>query len=130
MKVQISNLKAGLVCRGTEPLDARSVSTDPEGRVAVIELTPNELFVAGRVLRREEELLVVDYVDDYLYPDSDLPMLMEFSVAWDCLQFGFCKLRLWALELPGERGGVFEHTVKRFWFDRALYEKCKGDAPL
>ena len=121
MRVRILHMKAGLVPRGREFFDAISVAEDPEGRYAVAELYANELFVALRITGRDGDTLSGEYVDHFSYCD-DVPMLLKFSVSWDCSPYGFCKLILWAPEMANRFDGCFESTVKRFYFDRALYE--------
>ena len=121
MKVRIHHGKGCLGRRDGEVLEALRVSTDPSGRYAVAELYANELFAAFRITARDGEILVGDYVDSFAY-DDDVPGLLKFSVSWDCISYGFCKLRLWAPESAGPVGGLYETTVKRFYFDRALYE--------
>ena len=121
MRVQIHSMKAGLAAQGRELFDAVSISEDPEGRYAVAELYANELFVALRVTGRDGDRIAGEYIDHFSYSD-DVPMLLKFSVSWDCIPYGFCKLSLWAPEMASHFDGSFEKTVKRFYFDRALYE--------
>ena len=121
MKVQIHHPRPGLGFRDGEIREAVRVSADPESRYAVAELYANELFAAFRITARKADLLVGDYVDSFAY-DNDVPGLLKFSVSWDCISLGFCKLRLWAPESSGLIGGLYETTVRRFYFDRALYE--------
>jgi len=121
VKVQIHHPRPGRGFRDGEILEAVRVSTDPEGRYAVAELHANELFAAFRITARGEELLAGDYVDSFAF-DNDVPMLLKFSVSWDYIPYGFCKLILWAPEMANRFDGCFEKTVKRFYFDRALYE--------
>ena len=124
MKIRIQKLPAGLIRGDTfEPV---SFSEDPTGRYAVAELFANEFFAAVRILLRGERELLCEYVDGYSYQDF-IPMLLKFSVQWDCIRYGFCKLTLWAPEAPESRDGIFERTVKRFYFDRELYRKCREE---
>ena len=51
-------------------------------------------------------------------------MMMRFSVDWNCIKYGFCKLNLFAPELSDEFGGYLDGTVARFYFDWELYKKC------
>ncbi len=128
MKVRIENMKEGLL-RGKGPYEAYGVSLDPEGKYAVAELFRNELFVALTVTSRDEEMLTGEYAGHFSF-DNDIPTLLCFSVDWTYIGYGFCKLVLWA---PEEIGGIHSGTVRRFWFDRALYraryEELNGVPP-
>ena len=126
MKITITNLPAGLAAGGRTAFEPVSLSEDPLGRYAVAELFANELFVALKILRRDGDELLCRYVNHYAYQD-DVPMLLRFSVQWDCIRYGFCKLNLWAPEATENRDGYFDRTVKRFYFDWELYKKCYED---
>ena len=123
MKITIRNMKKGLVSASACTFEPVSLSVDPSGRYAVAELYAGELFVAARILSRTENELVCDYVN-YYSCFNDVPMLMKFTVNWDCLQWGFAKLERWAPELAAENDGFFDATVKRFYFDWELYKRC------
>ena len=129
MQVRIADMPRGIVCADREIFDAYSVSLDPTQRYAVAEIFRNELFVAFRVSTREETSMAGEYVDHFSYSD-DTPMLLKFTVEWGCIEYGFCKLNLWAPEMIREFGGRFDRTVKRFYFDwelyRASYERING----
>ena len=126
MKIQIPDLPEGLLHREAQ-YEALHVFTDPEERCAVAELAAGELFVALRILSREGEDLRGSYVDHYRYDDAELPALRKFTVLWDQMDFGFCKLDLWDPEGPVQRDGGFHRTVKRFYFDRELYEASREE---
>ncbi|MBQ3264231.1 MAG: hypothetical protein IJH07_00500 [Ruminococcus sp.] len=128
MKVQIINIPQNLhlIPRQHEPFDAYGVSKDPDSRYAVIEASQNSLFIAVKVVSCDNDLLVGEYVDHYRF-DNDIPMMMKYTVLWDCIRYGFCKLNLWAPEMADEFSGYFDQTVKRFYFDWELYKKCYED---
>lgn len=121
MKVIIQGMPEGLAGRGNA-FEPAGISADPEGRYAVLELFPSELFVAAEILRREDGEMRCRYVNHFFWQD-DVPMLLKFSVDWSCLRYGFCKLDLWAPEAPGPDGS-FSRTVKRFYFNWELYKAC------
>ncbi len=121
MIITINNLPAGLA-GGRSTFEPVEFSVDPTGKYAVSELCKNELFVAVNILQRDGDDLLCEYVDSYVYQDG-VPMLLKFSLQWDCIPYGFCKLILWAPEARENRGGCFTRTVKRFYFDRELYER-------
>lgn len=116
--VKMSNLNNEAFRKRTDAFDAVSVSTDPEGRYVVAEVAPRK-YVAIRITACSDECLGGEYVDHYVW-DDDTPELKSFSIDWSCIQFGFCKLRLWAPERVKEFGGHFDITLKRFYFDREL----------
>ncbi len=97
---------------------ARRVSMDPEGRYAVVEPGFGHLFIAVRVVSCENNHLTGEYVDYWYDFGPDVPMLYRYSVSWDCIGFGFCKLMLFAPEIE-----LAEQTMHRIYFDRELYEK-------
>lgn len=123
MKVKINNLKNKALHLNSDIIDATNVFLDPECQNAVFEVARNELFVAVRIISRDNELLVGEYVNHYVY-SNDVPMLFKFTVDWECIKYGFCKLNLWAPELANEFGGCFDKTVKRFYFDWDRYKTC------
>ena len=132
MRVRIRNLKPGLIFSGVDTFENVTVSMDPERRYAVAEVYPVELFVAVKILSLEDGLLDGDYLDHYSF--SPEPMLMKFTADWGSMEYGFCKLRLWAPELANEFGGAFERTVRRFYFDWDRYtaryqEQCGVPCP-
>ena len=122
MKVRINNLKEGIVRGTSHTFEAFGVSMDPERRYAVAEIYHNELFVAMRTESDEDGVLTGDYVDHFSSRIT-VPMLESYSVNWDCIKYGFCKLVLRAPERAKEFGGSFSGTVKRFYFDRDLYRE-------
>ena len=104
------------------PWEPVSLSRSPDGRYAVAEIFANELFVALEILDEDGEDLVGRYVDHFT--DMDIvPMLKRYSVDWSCICYGFAKLVLFAPEMSEEFGGYFDQTMRRFWFDRELYER-------
>ena len=117
MKVQIKNMKKGLRYNLSDIIEAYRVYTDPSSKYAVIEVYQNELFVAVIIEEDNQNILVGKYVDHYSRY-NDVPMLLKFTVSWDCIKYGFCKLILWA---PEE--GYFDQTVARFYFDWQLYKE-------
>ena len=120
MKVQIKNLKKGIINNTADVIEAYRVYTDPSSKYAVIEVYQNELFVAVIIEEYDHDLLVGKYVDHYSR-FNDVPMLLKFKVSWDHIQYGFCKLLLWAPEDPAV--GYFERTVARFYFDWQRYKE-------
>ena len=121
MKVNIQNIPQSLCT--DEPFEAYSVSTDPDNRYAVVEAFSNCLFIAVKIVSRDDDLLVGEYVNHYEF-HNDIPMLTKFTVYWDCIRYGFCKLDLWAPEMADRFGGYYSKTVARFYFDWELYKKC------
>lgn len=101
-----------------DTFEAHRVSMDPEGRYAVVEPGFGHLFIGVRIVSCENNHLVGEYVDYWYDPGTDVPMLYGYSVSWDCIQFGFCKLVLFAPEID-----LLEKTMHRIYFDRELYEK-------
>ena len=91
----------------------------PDGKYAVVELFRGEVYVAVRVQEVNETWLICAYVDRY----EDWNVEVDFrgySVEW-WLSCGFAKLHCFGME------SGFAGTVKRFYFDRQLYEKkCRG----
>ena len=122
MKIKINGMTKPVPGIRGGTAEARKVWTDPEGRYAVAEIFTDELYLALKIEETDGETLTGEYVDRYERA-NDVPMLMRFTVDWGCIRYGFCKLLLWAPELAEEAGGGFEKTVKRFYFDRELYEK-------
>ncbi|MBQ7547170.1 MAG: hypothetical protein IJT41_09430 [Clostridia bacterium] len=117
MKVQIKNIKKSILRNPDGIAEAHSISTDPSSKYAVIEVFRNELYVAVKIEEYNRDILIGEYVDSYSRC-NDIPMLLRFKVSWDCIQYGFCKLLLWAPE-----NCVYEKTVARFYFDWNLYKK-------
>ena len=107
----------------TEP---RWVSFSPDGRYAVLEIRPGELFAAFFVEETEGDTVRGRYAG-YAWIDGDGLYLRKTWIEWEWIEYGFCKLRLWAPEEKPVQPGVFERTVARFWFDRELYEKKKQE---
>ncbi len=126
MKVVIRNLKKPLAITRTDTFEATWVSMDSEKRYAVAEIYKNETYVALNIISVDDDILVGEYVDRFEYPEDDTPMLMDFTVSWNCIKYGFCKLIMWAPELVN-RYGNFSHTAKRFYFDWELYKKSYED---
>ena len=120
MRVMIHNLKKGIGCGNKDTFDVPNVFMEPEHRYAVVEVFHNELYVAVKIISNENDLLICEYVDHYSEFDDEV-MLKKFSVDWECIKYGFCKLILWAPEMAAEFGGSFDKTVKRFYFDWELY---------
>ena len=134
MRIVLSNCSARLTAqlRRTEFIGTRAVleaetgcaSFSPDRRFAVLELRKGRLFAAVRVETADEGELRGEYADHYLFNDDD-PILKKLWIEWDCIGWGFCKLVLWAPERAAEFGGCPEHTLHRFYFDRALYERSR-----
>ena len=122
MNVVINNLKKSLrLSRDT--FEVSNLSMDAEKRYAVAEIFKNELYIAFKIISIDDENVVGEYFDYYACME-DAVMLMSFSVDWNCINYGFCKLIMWAPEMENEFGGYFDHTAKRFYFDWELYKKC------
>ena len=123
MKVTLNGLKRDnpiiRVLIEEDTFETGFISTDPKERYAVVEPIPGQLFVAVRILSREEDSLTGEYVDHWYDSGPDVPMLYRYSVSWGNIGYGFCKLKLYAPEVYG----YFEKTIHRFYFDRQLYEK-------
>lgn len=122
MKVIINNLPKTLPDIKDENLEKTRISIDPEKRYAVLEVFRKELFVAVKINSMNGDILDCEYVDKFAWW-NDFTMLTDFCVNWDCIEYGFCKLTMWAPELANEYGGYFDHTAKRFYFDWELYKK-------
>ncbi len=131
MKINISNCSKELKSKlfreeytGNEAefeADGKNVSFSPDRRFAVINIH-NGLYIAVGVTDADDLSLSAEYVDSYLYDGSDEPMLQKLWIEWDCICYGFCKLRLWAPERVDATGrSIF--TLHRFYFDRELYER-------
>ena len=107
------------------------VSTDPEQRYAVAEKRGG-LFVAFRLSSCDGESMTGEYLNHYRYDYSDIPMLQGITADWSCIEYGFCKLNLFAPEMVNEFGGSFDKTLCRFYFDweryKICYEKINGVA--
>ncbi len=129
MKVVIYNIKEGITHENPRLFETNKVSVDPENRYAVVEVQ-NGLFVAIKITSSKDGLLTGEYVDHYWAYDSDIPILQKYTVSWENITNGFCKLVLWAPEKVNKFGGSFEKTVKRFYFDweryKHRYEELNG----
>ena len=62
-------------------------------------------------------MLVGEYVDHYYYDNYDC-YLINYTIDWSYMKYGFCKLICSMPEIPSE----FYRTVKRFYFDFELYK--------
>ena len=70
MKVNIQNIPQSLCT--DEPFEAYSVSTDPDNRYAVVEAFSNCLFIAVKIVSRDDDLLVGEYVNHYEFHNGVL----------------------------------------------------------
>lgn len=102
--------------------DAQLVTRSPDGRYAVAQVLGGESFVAFEVESEADGQLAGRFVDAYLDLDV-VPMLKSYRVDWSHIDWGFAKLILFAPEQSERFKGCFEGTVRRFWFDRPLYER-------
>ena len=108
--------------------EAQSISLSPDSRYAVVFLGSLGPFVAVKLLESAPDgTSCGEYLDSCRGYDEDIPMLMKYSVDWDMIGFGFCKLVLFAPEMSEKFGGAFSGTVHRFYFDRALYERKRKE---
>ena len=129
MKIRIINPQAA---GSAEEIlfEADSVSADPGGRYAVAKAGYG-LYLAFRITSRSGDTVTGEYVNHFRYDlDDDIPMLRSITVDWNCIEYGFCKLDLFAPEMVNEFGGSFDKTICRFYFDweryRTCYEKNNG----
>ena len=121
MKVKIHNIDSCIIRNNDATFPAIQVSVDPKRQYAVVEISPQK-FLALHITSWDDRLLTGEYVDHFFW-DDDTPELRSFTVDWNYIQYGFCKLILWAPERRNENGGQSAHTVKRFYFDRELYKE-------
>lgn len=121
MKVKILNIDNRIFRNSSESFNAIQVSVDPKHQYAVVEIIPQKL-VALHITSWDDGLLTGEYVDHFFW-DDDTPEIRSFTVDWNYIQYGFCKLILWAPERINENGGQSSHTVKRFYFDCELYKE-------
>ena len=137
MKVTLNGLKRDnpiiRVLIEEDTFETGFVSTDPKERYAVVEPIPGQLFVAVRILSREEDSLTGEYVDHWYDSGPDVPMLYQYSVSWGTIGYGFCKLKLYAPEVYG----YFEKTIHRFILTGSFMKKVlksgtaeRNQAPL
>lgn len=123
MEIQISGLDERTFGSDTKTFDARFVSVEPDKKYAVVQ-DPFYRYIAMRITSRGDDMMTGEYVDHcYGYIDEDECMLRKYEVEWGCLCYGFCKLRLWAPDMIERFGGSYTKTVKRFYFDKALYKE-------
>lgn len=121
MNVVINNLKNPLCGMKRNTFEVSDISMDSDKRYAVAEIFKNEVYVGLRIKSIDDDILVGEYVDQFQCWEDTI--LMQFFVDWSCIEYGFCKLNMWAPELANKHGGHFDHTAKRFYFDWELYKK-------
>lgn len=116
MKVRIFNWDSS--CNeNRQYFDVREVWLSPDKKYAVIEIWKDELFVFGKMIEENEEIISLDYIDSfpgYFLEEIDY---RNFWVEWDCMQYGFCKL------VCAEMESGRMHRAKRFYFDSDLYKQ-------
>ena len=117
MKALITNIPSRIYPGQDYPLEVYRISMDPKQRYAVLEIHPNKVFVAVKILsfQNDKEMLVGEYVD-YCNCDVDGIMNLKFSLNWSGIDNSVCTLNLWAPELVNKFGGSFDKTVKAFNF--------------
>ena len=121
MKVNIRNVVPGIIPTDENGYaDVCRVFSDPSGKYAVLEVFPCRLFVAVRAAGSDGDVMIGDYVN-HCYYDDEPPRFLSFSVEWEWLRFGFCKLTVSDPDMCVKHGGMDLFTVARFYFDEALY---------
>ena len=98
MRVMIHNLKSNILSENNGIIEAYKVFIDPGHKYAVVEVYHDELFIAIKIVSDERDLLAGEYVD-HVIESIDVPMLHKYQVSWETIEYGFCKLILWAPEM-------------------------------
>ena len=115
MQIRLKNCKRG----GDVPEGIKAIRTwfSPDGRFVVAEIFYGEYFIAGEIIEGspEQELITVDCRDerDAAGDESDF---RSYSVEWDSMPDGFCKLRSLAME-------SFKLKYYRLYLDPELYKR-------
>lgn len=97
-----------------EPVDVKNISYSPDEKYAIVEVYSRELFLAVDVLIKTDNLVTARVRKELWYNIE--PELVKFDIDWDCINYGFCKLTMWAMERN-------EFKTQRIYFDADLYKK-------
>lgn len=122
MIVKINNIKKYIISGISDTLETNKIPKeqifkDPKGKYAVVEIFKKEAYIGLKIISDENEMLVGEYVDHYYYDNYDC-YLINYTIDWSYMKYGFCKLIRSMPEIPSE----FYRTVKRFYFDFELYK--------
>ena len=116
MKARIINWNSN--CNEIHPyFDVKEAWHSPDNKYVVVEIWKDELFVFGKLIEENDEMISLDYIDSfsgYFLEEIDY---RRYWVEWDCMQYGFCKL------VCAEMESGRMHRAKRFYFDPELYKQ-------
>lgn len=116
VKVRINNWNS-IYNENRSHFDVKQAWYSPDKKYAVLEIWTDELFVFGKLIDENEEIISLDYIDSFSGYFLDEVDFRTFWVEWGCMQYGFCKLVCRELE----SGRM--HRAKRFYFDPELYKQ-------
>lgn len=107
MKVKILNWNSPYNKDGF--IDIANLWVSPDGMYAVIERFRAELFVSAQIIEDSIDGYICDFVKEHFpyYRDIDARF---YSVDWDYMKYGFCKLMRFDME------SGFCGTERRFYF--------------